>query len=96
MREGAAVLFVIQLLARDDVAPPDHGSIRLVDSETDEVIEMYLDAQSARQYRDNLAQLQQAWDDACRQCGAELTTVIAEDLDTSLDKLEAMQLLAPA
>ncbi len=36
LREGAATLFVIQLFARDDATPPEHGSIRLVDSETNE------------------------------------------------------------
>jgi uncharacterized protein (DUF58 family) len=96
LREGAAALFVIQLLARDDATPPDHGSIRLVDSETDEVIEMFIDSAVKQQYRDNLAGLQQAWDDACRQCGAQLTTLIAEDLASSLVELEKIQLLVPA
>ena len=47
-------------------------------------------------YRDNLAQLQQSWDDACRQNGAMMTTLIAENLETSLSALEAIQLLMPA
>jgi uncharacterized protein (DUF58 family) len=96
LREGAATLFVIQLLARDDVTPPDHGSIRLVDSETGELTEVFVDATVKKQYRDNLAQLQQSWDDACRQSGAQLTTIVAEDLETSLAELEAIQLLVPA
>lgn len=95
-REGAAALFVIQLLARDDVTPPEHGSIRLVDSESGEVTEIFVDSTVKKQYRDNLAQLQQSWDDACRQNGAHLTTIVAEDLETSLHELEAMQLLIPA
>lgn len=96
LREGAAMLFVIQLLARDDATPPEHGSVRLVDSETEEVTEIYIDSTAQKQYADNLAQLQQSWDDACRQCGAHLTTIVAEDLETSLGELETMQLLAPA
>ena len=96
LREGAAGLFVIQLLGRDDITPPDHGSIRLVDSETNELVEIYIDSGVKKQYADNLAQLQQSWDDACRQCGAHLTTLIAEDLDGSLGELEAMQLIVPA
>ncbi len=95
-REGAAALFVIQLLGRDDVTPPEHGSIRLVDSENGEVTEIFVDATVKKQYRDNLAQLQQSWDDACRQNGAHLTTLVAEDLETSLNELEAIQLLIPA
>jgi len=96
LREGAAMLSVIQLLAREDATPPEHGSVRLVDSETDEVTEIYIDSSTQKQYAENLAQLQQSWDDACRQSGAHLTTIIAEDLDTSLAELEAMQLVIPA
>ena len=96
LREGAAMLFVIQLLAREDAAPPEHGGVRLVDSETDEVTEIYIDSSAQKQYAENLAQLQQSWDDACRQSGAHMTTIIAEELDNSLAELEAMQLVIPA
>ena len=96
LREGAAALFVIQLLARDDATPPEHGNLRVVDSETGDEREIYIDSAVAKQYAENLAQLQQSWSDACRQCGAHMTTIIAEDLETSLKELEAMQLLQPA
>jgi uncharacterized protein (DUF58 family) len=96
LRDGAAALFVIQLLGRDDATPPEHGNLRVVDSETGEESEIYIDSGIAKQYSDNLARLQQAWADACRQCGAHMTTLIAEDLESSLPELEAMQLLTPA
>jgi len=96
LREGAAALFVVQLLARDDITPPEHGNLRVVDSETGEENEIYIDSSVARQYSDNLAQLQQSWSDACRQCGAHMTTLIAEDLESSLAELEVNQLLIPA
>ncbi len=96
LRDGAAALFVIQLLAREDVEPPEHGNLRVVDSETGDESEIYIDSSIAKQYAENLAQLQQSWDDACRQCGAHMTTIVAEDLETSLHELEAMQLLMPA
>jgi len=96
LREGAAMLFVIQLLAKEDANPPEHGSVRLVDVETDEVTEIYIDSNTQKQYAENLAQLQQSWDDACRQCGAQLTTIIAEDLESSLSGLESIQLVVPA
>ena len=96
LREGAAMLFVIQLLGREDATPPEHGSVRLVDSETDEVTEIYIDSTAQKQYAENLAQLQQSWDNACRQCGAQLTTIIAEDMESSLSELEAIQLVVPA
>ena len=96
LRDGAAALFVIQLLARDDATPPEHGNLRVVDSETGDESEIYIDSSIARQYTENLAQLQQSWSDACRQCGAHMTTIVAEDLQSSLGELEAMQLLMPA
>jgi uncharacterized protein (DUF58 family) len=96
LREGAATLFVIQLLARADTTPPEHGNLRVVDSETGEETEIYIDSAIARQYAAGLAQHQQAWADACRQIGAHMTTLVAEDLEKSLTELEVMQLLAPA
>ena len=96
LRDGAAALFVIQLLAREDANPPEHGNLRVVDSETDDESEIYIDSSIAKQYTENLAQLQQSWSDACRQCGARMTTLIAEDFENSLGELEALQLLVPA
>jgi uncharacterized protein (DUF58 family) len=96
LREGAAALFVVQLLARDDANPPEHGNLRVVDSETGDESEIYIDSSIAKQYTDNLAQLQQSWADACRQCGAHMTTLVAENLETSMSELEAIQLLTPA
>jgi len=96
LRDGAAALFVIQLLARDDATPPEHGNLRVVDSETGDESEIYIDSSIAKQYAGNLAQLQQSWADACRQCGAHMTTLVAEDLGHSLGELEAIQLLIPA
>jgi uncharacterized protein (DUF58 family) len=96
LRDGAAALFVIQLLARDDVTPPEHGNLRVVDSETGDESEIYIDSSIARQYAGNLVQLQQSWADACRQSGAQMTTIVAEDLENSLPELESIQLLMPA
>lgn len=96
LRDGAASLFVIQLLAHDDARPPEHGNLRVVDSETGDETEIYIDSGIAKQYAENLARLQQSWSDACRQYGAHMTTIIAEDLEISLGELEAIQLLMPA
>jgi uncharacterized protein (DUF58 family) len=96
LRDGAAALFVIQLLAREDVEPPEHGNLRVVDCETGGESEIYIDSAVANQYAENLAQLQQSWSDGCRQCGAHMTTIVAEDLENSIDELQAVQLIAPA
>lgn len=95
LREGAAALFVVQLLARADANPPEHGNLRLVDSETGEESEIYIDSVIAKQYASNLAMLQQSWADACRQCGAQMTTLVAENMENSISELETIQLLAP-
>ena len=95
LSEGAAALFVVQLLAREDASPPSHGTMRLIDSESGELLELYIDSAIEKQYRDNFARHQQLWDNACRQCGAVLTTIVSEDLGETLRSLEEIQLLTP-
>jgi len=94
--ERAAVAVVVQLLAREDADPPVGRSFRLVDSETDEVREIHIDAVVARRYRDSLARHQESWNLACRQAGATFVTLIAEDLlqRWDLDALVAAEVLA--
>jgi uncharacterized protein (DUF58 family) len=93
--ERAAVALVIQLLAHDDVNPPEGRSVRLVDSETDEVREIFVDAIAARRYRDALARHQESWDLACRQAGVTFLTLTAETLlaQWNLDALVANEVL---
>lgn len=89
--EGAAAAAVIQLLADTDAHPPEDGALRLIDSETDEMREIHIDAVLARRYRDRLAQHQQNWHRACRANGAHFSTLIAETLlrEWKLDELAA-------
>lgn len=93
--ERSATAVVVQLLARSDAEPPEGRSVRLVDSETDEVKEIHVDAAAARRYRDALARHQQAWHDGCRQVGAVFVTLIAERLleRWDLDALVAAEVL---
>jgi uncharacterized protein (DUF58 family) len=93
--ERAAVALVVQVLARDDAEPAEGKSVRLVDSETDEVREIHVDSLVARRYRDALARHQESWHLACRQVGATFVTVVAEDLLKSwnLDVLVAAEVL---
>jgi uncharacterized protein (DUF58 family) len=93
--EGAAVAVVIQLLAEADVNPPEDATLRLIDVETDQIREIYVDAPLARRYREALAHHQQNWHEACQQTGALFTTVIAETLlrDGQLDELIAAEFL---
>jgi uncharacterized protein (DUF58 family) len=93
--ERAAVAVVVQLLARGDVDPPEGQSLRLVDSETDEIREIHVDAVAARRYRDALERHQDNWSQACRQTGVTFVSVVAEDLlrDWDLDVLVTSEIL---
>ena len=98
LAEGAAAVYIVQLLARDDAQPPTRGNLRLLDSESGGTFDLFIDAAVEQRYRDALSRHQQAWHLACRQSGARLATLIAEDLGplTSLRPLEETQMLAPA
>ena len=91
LAERGSMTLVLQVLAEVDAHPIEGKSLRLVDSETDRIHEIHVDALVARRYRDGLARHQQNWHSACRQVGALFATVIAEDLlrDWNMDELVA-------
>ena len=93
-RDASAVV-VVQVLARADAKPPEHGNLRLVDSETNEPMEIFIDATARQRYTRGLAGHQENWRRAAMQSGAVLTTVIAEDLlaDWRLDGLLRTEVL---
>lgn len=92
-RAGAVV--VVQLLAQADAEPPEGETLRLVDSETDATMELFLDGHAVRRYRESLSRHQQNWHRACRQVGALMTVTVAETLlrDWQLDQLVAAEIL---
>jgi uncharacterized protein (DUF58 family) len=90
LAHGATSLHVIQLLADDDVDPPQRGNIRLVDCETHEAREVFIDAAAEKRYRNNLARHQQHWHDAARKVGATMTSIVAESLLRDYDLGELM------
>ena len=96
--EQAGSVCVVQLLARADIETPRYGNLRLEDSETGEVLEVFVDASVQQRYHQRLARHQQYWDDACRHYGVAMVTLVAEDLmDTwDLDALLAQELLGCA
>lgn len=96
LADRASVVVVVQVLAQADVDPPEPGNYRLVDSETNEIREIYIDATVAQRYREGLARHQQNWSDACRQVGAVFSVVVAEEIleDWSLDDLVQSEVLA--
>ncbi len=80
LADRAAAVVVVQVVARADASPPERGNIRLVDSESGEVMELFLDALAERRYREAFTRHQQNWHRAARQAGAAMTTVTAEEV----------------
>lgn len=94
--EGAAATFVIQMVAEADITPPEHGNIHLIDSESGETLEMFIDSMVEQRYRQALKQHQEGWYDACRRTGAKFVTIVAEEFDEMLPRLQEIELLIPA
>jgi uncharacterized protein (DUF58 family) len=85
LAHGAAALAVIQLVAETDLEPPELGNVRLIDSETAAIREVFVDAAAADRYRDNVARHQGRWSRACQHVGATMTTLVAERLVERFD-----------
>ncbi len=91
----ASVTIIVQLLAEADADPPEQGNLRLVDCESGERLEMYLDTLARERYKRNLARHQENYHLAARRHGAFFTTVIAEKFleDGRLDDVFRAELL---
>ncbi len=77
--DGAADMHIIHLLAADDVAPADHGFLRITDAETGEELDLFLDDAARQRYAAGLEAHVQAWTEACRKFHVALHRVVAED-----------------
>jgi uncharacterized protein (DUF58 family) len=95
LSQSASAVIVIQVLARADVDPPERGRVRLVDSETEEQREIFIDAAAIERYREALERHQENWRRACRQSGAVMLTLVAEQLveDWNLSELVKAEIL---
>jgi len=83
--DRAATTLVLQVLAAEDAHPQELGNHRLVDSESGQSLDLYLESSGVDRYQDNLNRHQQAWRLACRQTGATFLSFIAEDLCQGFD-----------
>ena len=93
--ERATAIIVVQVLAEADVNPTERGNIRLVDSETDAVQEIFVDAVAEKRYRAAFTRHQESWHLAAKQTGTIMTTVVAEEIlsDWRLETLVAAEVL---
>ncbi|MDR2346971.1 MAG: DUF58 domain-containing protein [Planctomycetaceae bacterium] len=91
----SAVTIFVQLLAQADAEPPEQGHVRLIDSETNEQLELYIDTISREKYKRNLIRHQENYSLAARKYGAFLTTVIDEQFlkNGRIDDLMKMELI---
>ncbi len=82
LARGSAAVWVVQLLAADDVDPGAHagGFGRLQDAETGETRDLLLDAAAIERYRRAFAAHRESWHRACREAGATMVTLVAERL----------------
>ncbi len=95
LAQSAASVVIVQLLAETDANPPERGRVRLVDSETDEQREIFIDDAAIRRYRDALERHRQNWHRACRQVGATMVSLVAEEVaaDWNLEALVKAEVL---
>lgn len=98
LADRASAVFVLQLVSRRDIGVPDRGNVRLVDVESGETMELFVDAVVEERHRQALARHQQAWRDACRRAGARFVQLVAEDLaaDGDVTPLREAQLIEVA
>lgn len=95
LSQNAATTVVIQVLAKADMNPPERGNVRLADSETGEVMEIFIDATSQKRYLNALARHQENWRRAAGRFAVVLTTIVAEDFlqNWKLDDLISAEVL---
>jgi uncharacterized protein (DUF58 family) len=83
--DRAASVLLVQILAASDVEPGALGNHRLIDCETDQALEVFIDAAGQDRYRRNLARHQHDWHLAARKVGATFISLVAEELCQSWD-----------
>lgn len=95
LSDQASAVFVIQLLAEQEVRPPQSGNIRLLDIESSRYLDVHVDAIALKRYGEKLANHQSNWNRACTQMGAMMRTVVAEEMTTQWkpDELVLSELL---
>ncbi len=85
LANGASRLVIVQVLSKEDISPTLNGNVRMVDSETAEHEELFIDSVEIDRYRQAFNAHQGVWIRSCREFGATLVTVVAEELISSHD-----------
>jgi uncharacterized protein (DUF58 family) len=85
MADRAAAVLVVQILAAEDGQPVGLGNQRLLDCESGQAMEVFVDAVGQDRYRRNLARHQHDWHLAARKVGAAFISLTAEDFVRTWD-----------
>ncbi|GAB4271922.1 MAG: DUF58 domain-containing protein [Candidatus Rifleibacteriota bacterium] len=91
LSDRAALLTVVQILAKSDVDPSLAGNVRLVDTESNEAIELMANSALIDTYRQNFNRHQEYWKRCCIKTGAVFTHCIAEDFTTDFVPVDLLQ-----
>jgi uncharacterized protein (DUF58 family) len=91
LASGAGTVGLVQVLSAWDADPQEGGAMRLIDSETDEVIDLVLDGPTIRLYNDRLNALTEALREEARRAGGVFVRVRS---DRALDE-ECSEVLVP-
>ena len=87
---GAAAIHIIQILTHEEEHPSTQGNHRLIDIETNQKHEIFIDAVARDHYRSALASHRRLWNSSCRRIGASFSTITAE---TMLDNNPSLSIL---
>jgi hypothetical protein len=95
LSDQSSAVFIVQVLAEQEVHPPASGNVRLLDYESSRYIDVHADAIALKRYQEKLSLHQSNWNRACTQSGASLQTATAEELvdHWKLDALVHSELL---
>lgn len=98
LAHGATTLTIVQILGSEDASPTTRGGTRIVDVESGEWREVFVDATALELYRDALARHRALWDETARQTRATIVRCVAEEIAGRwiFDDLVAAEVLRPA
>ncbi len=78
--KNATAIIIVQVVSKSDLNPEQVGNVEIKDSETGEVSDFFLDANAIETYSKTLNSHINNWSNACKECGAILITITAEDI----------------
>lgn len=78
--DKASQLVLVQVLSESDLQGPRPGNLQLVDSETDETLNIHIDEAARQRYRDSLIRHQEIWQTAAKHSGAYFASLVAEEV----------------